>query len=76
MYITSRKASACDAAVKALNALPNLAPGAKAIAVPADSAKFEGGRILGERGRENNRPCGYLVRQCWCYMGGSVRYTP
>lgn len=42
MYITSRKADACDAAVKALNALPNLTPGAKAIAVPADSAKFEG----------------------------------
>jgi hypothetical protein len=42
VYITSRKASACDAAVKALNALPNLAPGAKAISVPADSAKFEG----------------------------------
>lgn len=42
VYITSRKASACDAAVKALNALPNLAPGARAIAVPADSAKIEG----------------------------------
>ena len=42
VYITSRKAAACDAAVKALNALPNLAPGAKAISVPADSAKIEG----------------------------------
>ncbi|TVY35625.1 Rhamnolipids biosynthesis 3-oxoacyl-[acyl-carrier-protein] reductase, partial [Lachnellula subtilissima] len=42
VYITSRKASACESAVKALNALPNLAPGAKAISVPADSAKFEG----------------------------------
>jgi len=42
VYITSRKADACEAAVKALNALPNLAPGAKAISVPADSAKFEG----------------------------------
>jgi NAD(P)-dependent dehydrogenase (short-subunit alcohol dehydrogenase family) len=28
--------------VTTLNALPNLAPGAKAISVPADSAKFEG----------------------------------
>ena len=28
--------------MKALNALPNLAPGAKAISVPADSAKVEG----------------------------------
>lgn len=42
VYITSRKAAACEAAVKALNALPNLAPGAKAISVPADSAKIEG----------------------------------
>lgn len=42
MYITSRKASACAAACKTLNALPNLSPGAQAISVPADSAKFEG----------------------------------
>ncbi|BCS18387.1 oxidoreductase, short-chain dehydrogenase/reductase family [Aspergillus puulaauensis] len=39
VYITSRKASACDEAVAALNALPNLRPGAKAISVPADSSK-------------------------------------
>ncbi|KAL4806535.1 hypothetical protein BDV18DRAFT_117417 [Aspergillus unguis] len=39
VYITSRKASACDEAVQALNALPNLRPGAKAISVPADSSK-------------------------------------
>ncbi|KAN0115069.1 hypothetical protein V8E51_004613 [Hyaloscypha variabilis] len=42
VYITSRKAKACEAAVAALNALPNLSPGAKAISVPADSAKVEG----------------------------------
>ncbi|KAI9833979.1 MAG: hypothetical protein M1826_005884 [Phylliscum demangeonii] len=40
VYITSRKAAACDAAVAALNALPNLRPGAQAIAVPADSARI------------------------------------
>ncbi|KAL4917880.1 hypothetical protein BDW62DRAFT_201431 [Aspergillus aurantiobrunneus] len=39
VYITSRKAAACDEAVAALNALPNLRPGAKAISVPADSSK-------------------------------------
>lgn len=39
VYITSRKAKACEEAVAALNALPNKAPGAQAIAVPADSAK-------------------------------------
>jgi len=42
VYITSRKASACESACKALNALPNLAPGARAISVPADSSKIEG----------------------------------
>jgi len=39
IYITSRKASACNEAVAALNALPNKRPGAKAIAIPADFAK-------------------------------------
>lgn len=42
VFITSRKASACEAAVKALNALPNLAPGAIAISVPADSSTLAG----------------------------------
>jgi NAD(P)-dependent dehydrogenase (short-subunit alcohol dehydrogenase family) len=42
VYITSRKAAACESAVSALNALPNLSPGAKAISVPADSSKIEG----------------------------------
>ena len=40
MYITSRKAAACDSACAALNALPNKRPGAQAISVPADSAKI------------------------------------
>jgi NAD(P)-dependent dehydrogenase (short-subunit alcohol dehydrogenase family) len=39
VYITSRKAKACEEACAALNALPNKAPGAKAISVPADSSK-------------------------------------
>lgn len=40
VYITSRKAKACEEAVAALNALPNKRPGAKAISVPADSSKI------------------------------------
>lgn len=40
VYITSRKAAACEEAVNALNALPNKRPGAQAISVPADSAKI------------------------------------
>ncbi|KAF7174445.1 hypothetical protein CNMCM5623_007241 [Aspergillus felis] len=41
VYITSRKAKACDEAVAALNALPNKRPGAVAIAVPADNARMD-----------------------------------
>ena len=39
VFITSRKADACDEACKALNALPNKPSGAQAISVPADSSK-------------------------------------
>ncbi|CAN9090519.1 unnamed protein product [Alternaria alternata] len=40
IFITSRKADACDAAVAALNALPNKSPGAQAYSIPADSSKI------------------------------------
>jgi len=40
VYITSRKAKACDEAVAALNALPNKYPSAQAISVPADLSKI------------------------------------
>ncbi|KIX08012.1 uncharacterized protein Z518_02667 [Rhinocladiella mackenziei CBS 650.93] len=40
VYITSRKAKACEEAVAALNALPNKRPGAVAISIPADSSKI------------------------------------
>ena len=40
VYISSRKAKACEEAAAALNALPNKAPGAKAISVPADASKL------------------------------------
>ncbi|KAH7152907.1 hypothetical protein EDB81DRAFT_789988 [Dactylonectria macrodidyma] len=46
VFISSRKAKACEEAVKALNALPNRAPGAVAISVPADSATVEGVEAL------------------------------
>lgn len=39
MYIVSRKAAACDEAAAVLNALPNLRPGARAIAAPCDNSK-------------------------------------
>jgi NAD(P)-dependent dehydrogenase (short-subunit alcohol dehydrogenase family) len=40
IYITSRKAKACDEAVAALNALPGKRPGAQAIAIAADFSKI------------------------------------
>ncbi|KAJ4263143.1 hypothetical protein NW762_006765 [Fusarium torreyae] len=49
VFISSRKAAACEAACKALNALPNLSPGAVAISVPADSSKVEGVESLLEQ---------------------------
>ena len=42
VFISSRKADACAAACATLNALPNLAPAAAAIAVPADCATLTG----------------------------------
>ncbi|EYE99021.1 oxidoreductase, short-chain dehydrogenase/reductase family [Aspergillus ruber CBS 135680] len=41
VYITSRKASACEEAVATLNALPNKRLGAQAISVPADSSRMD-----------------------------------
>ncbi|ROV92644.1 hypothetical protein VSDG_06562 [Cytospora chrysosperma] len=46
VFISSRKAKACEEAVKLLNALPNLSPGAQAISVPADSSNVEGVQAL------------------------------
>ncbi|ROW06217.1 hypothetical protein VMCG_04556 [Cytospora schulzeri] len=46
VFISSRKAKACEDAVKLLNALPNLSPGAQAIPVPADSSTVEGVQAL------------------------------
>ncbi|KAL8364584.1 hypothetical protein RB595_003735 [Gaeumannomyces hyphopodioides] len=46
VFISSRKASACEAACATLNALPGLSPGAVAIPAPADSATEDGVRAL------------------------------
>lgn len=53
VFISSRKAAACEAACKALNALPNLSPGAVAISVPADSSKVEGVESLLEQVKQH-----------------------
>ncbi|KAF2653072.1 NAD(P)-binding protein, partial [Lophiostoma macrostomum CBS 122681] len=55
VFITSRKASACEEAVAALNALPNKAPGARAYAVPADSSRVsEIERLVEEVGKQTD----------------------
>lgn len=55
MYITSRKASACDEAVRALNGLKNKRPGATAIAVPADLSRVsEIKRLASEVGKSTS----------------------
>ncbi|KAK5656178.1 hypothetical protein OQA88_4938 [Cercophora sp. LCS_1] len=46
VFISSRKAAACESACAVLNALPNRAPGAVAISVPADSATLAGVKHL------------------------------
>lgn len=46
VFISSRKAAACEEACKALNELPNRAPGAIAISVPADSSNMKGVNAL------------------------------
>jgi NAD(P)-dependent dehydrogenase (short-subunit alcohol dehydrogenase family) len=46
VFISSRKPAACASACAALNALPNLRPGAVAIPVPADAATLSGVRDL------------------------------
>lgn len=56
VFITSRKASACEEAVAALNALPNKAPGAQAISIPADSSKLsEIERLVAEVKKHTDR---------------------
>ncbi|KAI4867716.1 NAD(P)-binding protein [Hypoxylon rubiginosum] len=53
VFITSRKAAACDRAVAQLNALPNLQPGARAISVPADSSTLAGIQSLVSQVRQH-----------------------
>ncbi|KAI1438222.1 hypothetical protein GGR50DRAFT_640491 [Xylaria sp. CBS 124048] len=53
VFITSRKAKACEQAVAQLNKLPNLQPGARAISVPADSATVEGIESLVEQVKQH-----------------------
>ncbi|KAL1882980.1 hypothetical protein VTK73DRAFT_502 [Phialemonium thermophilum] len=55
VFISSRKANACEAAVKTLNALPNLQPGAVAVSVPSDISTISGvEKLLAEVTRQTD----------------------
>ncbi|PTB36001.1 uncharacterized protein TrAFT101_009156 [Trichoderma asperellum] len=56
VFISSRKAAACEEACKALNALPGRAAGAEAISVPADSSTMDGvNKLLAEVSKHTDR---------------------
>lgn len=76
VFITSRKAKACDAAVAQLNALPNLAPGAKAVSAPADSATMEGIRSLVAQVRKHTDHVDILLANAGASWGESFDTHP
>ncbi|KAM0254269.1 hypothetical protein ACHAQJ_006959 [Trichoderma viride] len=56
VFISSRKAAACEEACKALNALPGRSAGGVAISVPADSASMDGvNKLLAEVSKHTDR---------------------
>ncbi|KAG6187289.1 hypothetical protein E4U36_008207 [Claviceps purpurea] len=76
VFISSRKAAACDEACKALNALPNLAPGAVAIAVPADSANMKGVTHLLEQVKKHTDRVDILFANAGATWGESFDTHP
>ncbi len=76
MFITSRKAKACEEACAALNALPGLQPGAKAISVPADSAKMEGVRSLVEQVKKHTDHVDILFANAGATWGAPLDEHP
>ncbi|KAG6089960.1 hypothetical protein E4U15_000600 [Claviceps sp. LM218 group G6] len=76
VFISSRKAAACDEACKALNALPNRAPGAVAIAVPADSANMKGVTHLLEQVKKHTDHVDILFANAGATWGESFDTHP
>ncbi|KAI9705663.1 MAG: putative secondary metabolism biosynthetic enzyme [Bogoriella megaspora] len=76
VFITSRKAAACDSAVKALNALPTRAPGAKAISAPADISKVEGVIHLVEQVKKHTDYIDILFANAGATWGASFDEHP
>ncbi|KAF2231390.1 NAD(P)-binding protein [Viridothelium virens] len=76
VFITSRKAGACESAVKALNALPNKSSGAKAISVPADISKVEGVVYLVEEVKKHTDHVDILFANAGATWGASFDKHP
>lgn len=76
VFISSRKAAACDEACKALNALPNLSPGAKAIPIPADSANMAGVTHLLEEVKKHTQTVDILFANAGATWGESIDTHP
>ncbi|OTA94381.1 hypothetical protein M434DRAFT_394789 [Hypoxylon sp. CO27-5] len=76
VFITSRKAAACERAVAQLNALPNLQPGARAISVPADSSKLEGIESLVSQVRQHTEYVDILLANAGATWGEAFDTHP
>ncbi|KJZ75620.1 hypothetical protein HIM_05083 [Hirsutella minnesotensis 3608] len=76
VFISSRKAAACESACAALNALPNLQPGARAIPVPADSSRPEGVKALVAAVRQHTDCVDVLMANAGATWGESLDTHP
>ncbi|KAG6035962.1 hypothetical protein E4U41_005878 [Claviceps citrina] len=76
VFISSRRAAACDQACEALNALPNRAPGAVAVPVPADSATIQGVRHLLEQVRKHTDRVDILLANAGATWGEAFDTHP
>ncbi|PHH49195.1 Rhamnolipids biosynthesis 3-oxoacyl-[acyl-carrier-protein] reductase [Ceratocystis fimbriata CBS 114723] len=72
VFISSRKKKVCDDACAALNALPNLQPGAKAISVPADSATVAGIEALVAAVKEHTSKIDILFANAGATWGEAI----
>lgn len=76
VLITSRKASACDEAVAALNQLPNRRPGARAVSVPADSSTEAGILSLLDQVKKHTDKVDILFANAGASWGAALEKHP
>jgi len=76
VFVSSRKASACDEAAAALNRQPNLQPGAKAISAPADSSTPEGVKKLLEQVKKHTDHVDILLANAGATWGAPFDEHP